>query len=234
MLILADVIKCVRGTLHRIVRCRLKHRSIIAFALGVLAGILFWPDGSDTPDEVQQSVKPSKVLASDGRRMPTGTKSSSYAPQPEFALPYRGQMPPHGKGFAGPDHGLNNWEWSGQGGYGPRSVPQWSWGTEFPNTSRTGAAHNYAPSYNNPMYPNIHGRTGYRFRPRNGDSDSDTGRRYTGNYQPSPHTFKGTSAPRWNERPVYGQPQPRRRDVPTYKNQQPNFQLHSGDLYSAQ
>ena len=214
-----------RGPLHRLVRCRLKHRSIIAFALGVLAGILFWPDGTDSPEPGKQSDKPPKISASDNRR--TGPKPSAYAPQ-------AGSVPPYGMRQAGPEYGLNIWEGSGQVGYGPASGPQWSWGAEFPNTSRTGAVRNYAPSYNNPMYPNIHGRTGYRFRPRNGDSNSDTGRRYTGNYQPSPHTFKGTSAPRWNERPVYGQPQPRRRDVPTYKNQQPSFQIHSGDLYSAQ
>ncbi len=122
----------------------------------------------------------------------------------------RDQMPQYGMRPARPENGLNEWERPGQYGYGPPSG-----------------------LYNSPMYPNVSESTGYRFRPLNAASETDNGRRYTGNYQTSPHPLGRTAAPRWNKSPAYGQPQPRRRSVPTFENQQPYFQRYSGDLYSA-
>jgi len=191
-------------------RCSLKHRLVIAFALGMLAGIVLWPNDSDSPDSGQQSVESPKISATSGRRIPTGPKPRSYMPLAEPALLDRGQMPQYGMRLARPENGLNEWERPRQYGYGLPSGP-----------------------YNSPMYPNVQESTGYRFRPLNAASESDNGRRYTGNYQTSPHPLGRTAAPRWNESPAYGQQQPRRRSVPTFENQQPYFQLHSGDLYSA-
>ncbi len=188
----------------------MKHRLVIAFALGMLAGILLWSNGSDAPDSGHQSVETPKVSATSGQRMPSGRRPRSYPPRAESAPMDRGQMPQYGMGLARPGNGLNEWERPGQYGYGPSSGP-----------------------YNSPMYPNVQETTGYRFRPLNAASESDNGRRYTGNYERSPHPSRRTPAPRWNESPAYGQPQPRRRSVPTFENQQPYFQLHSGDFYSA-
>ena len=211
----------------------MKYRLVITFGLGMLAGILLWPNGTDTDDSGQQSVDTTKISATEGRRIPTGPKPRSYTPRAEPALLDRGQMPQYWTGPARHENGSTEWERSGQYGYGPRSGPRRSWGAAFAKDSDTGAVLSYAPPYDYPRYPNVQVNTGYRFRPLDAASDSGNGRRYTGNYPRSHHPSGGTAAPRWNESPAYGQPQPRRRIIPAFENQPPYFQLPSGHLYSA-
>ena len=201
----------------------MKHRSIIAFTLGVLAGVLLWPDDSDSPDSGTQSVKSPKISATDGRRVPTVQNQQSSKSFAEY-----GSRP------AGSAYGLNDREQPGRYRYGLPSGNPGIWGAGIPYTPDTGTVGNYGYHNSDPLYPNIRDRAGYRFRPLTGESDSDNARRYTGDFHTPPLGFYGNAAPRWNETPTYGQPQPRRRNyAPGYENQQPYYRPRPSDLYSA-
>ena len=69
-----------------------KYRLFVAFGLGMLAGVLLWPDGNDSPDSAQQYVESPKVATTGETRTPVEPRRSYYPPQPEASPWNRGGM----------------------------------------------------------------------------------------------------------------------------------------------
>lgn len=142
-------------------------------------------------------------------------------------------MQPYGMGSVRSENGSNAWERSVQYGYRPPAGHLWNRSAALADAADSGAVLGYAPRYDYPIYSTGQESTGYRFRPLNTASDATKGRRYTGNYPAPRYPSRGISAPRWNESPAYGRPQPQHRGIPAFENRSPYFQLPSGHLYSA-
>jgi hypothetical protein len=69
-----------------------KYRLLVAFGLGMLAGVLLWPDSNDSPDSAPQSAEPPRVSTTGATRTPVGLRRSYYPPQPEVSPWNRGGM----------------------------------------------------------------------------------------------------------------------------------------------
>jgi hypothetical protein len=74
-----------------------KLRLFVAFGLGMLAGVLLWPDGNDSPDSTRQPVEPPQVSAISETRTPVEPRRSYSPSQPEAFAWDRGGM----QGFRG-------------------------------------------------------------------------------------------------------------------------------------
>ena len=75
----------------------MKYRLFVAFGLGMLAGVLLWPDGDNSPDPAQQHVEPAKVATTGVMRQPVEPRHSYHLPRREVNPESRGAM----QGFRG-------------------------------------------------------------------------------------------------------------------------------------
>ena len=195
----------------------------MAFGLGMLAGVVLWPDGADTIDARQQSAETSKVSAAKSQRAAREPTALARTTRPEPSSPRVGPAPQYG---AAPTWAATAWDEGarfGRSGEGPARAPH----------AGRQAAHPNSPYYNAPAYRDAWGATGYRFRPLDTAAHSGANRRYTGNYPVSRQPWEGTAGRRWNDSPADGRPQPKRRGAPQPENRRFPLEMPSGHLYSA-
>ena len=211
----------------------MRYHLVIAFAMGMLSGVMLWPSGSDSAGSGRQSTGPTAVASTKVGRVKAGLQPGRYADGVGPAMRNQGGKRQYGMASSRSQNKTSAWEPVERYGDRPYSAIHTHRSGAFASIHDGGVTQGYTAPIQRSTYLGDQRSDGYRFRPLETRSPSDRVRRYTGSYQMPYHPPGGRAIPHWQELPDYSRPQPRRHRAPDFPKREFYLNLPPGDLYTA-